>query len=190
MSKKGVLISFDLLDELTDYFQQRADVKDGSDGPRPNREMLLQGRLESEVIRPARTFTICEDHEDADWNQPAIEGVDCILCRLFYLEAQESLLEEWQQRAKKAEDTIAEIHRPLDAQMARLNETVTRLNEENERLRSQSATATVSPAVAFNDWWDREVEGGLMLGSPRLKETAWRAWQAALHAADSRNKNG
>ena len=52
MSKKGVLIPFDLLDELTDYFQQRADVKDGSDGPRPNREMLLQGRLESEVTRP------------------------------------------------------------------------------------------------------------------------------------------
>lgn len=90
---------------------------------------------------PARTFTICEDHKDADWNQPAMEGVDCILCRLFYLEAQESLLEEWQQRATRAEEAIAEIKRPLDEQMARLNETVTRLNVENERLRSQSATA-------------------------------------------------
>lgn len=57
MSKKGVLIPFDLLDELTDYFQQRADVKDGSDGPRPNREMLLQGRLESEVTQPEARLT-------------------------------------------------------------------------------------------------------------------------------------
>jgi hypothetical protein len=42
-----------------------------------------------------------------------------------------------------------------------------------------SAIGTVDPAIAFNDWWDREVEGGLMLSAPRLKETAWRAWQAS-----------
>jgi hypothetical protein len=42
-----------------------------------------------------------------------------------------------------------------------------------------SSIGTVDPAIAFNDWWDREVEGGLMLSAPRLKETAWRAWQAS-----------
>lgn len=82
-----------------------------------------------------RTFAICPDHQNAEWNQPELEGTSCILCRLFYLEAQESLLEEWQQRAKRAEDAIKEIERPLDDQMARLNETVVRLNGEVERYR-------------------------------------------------------
>ena len=88
-----------------------------------------------------RKFHVCKDHQDAEWNQPELDADACVLCRLFYLEAQESLLEEWQQRALKAEAAIAEIQRPLDAQMARLNATVTLLNEENERLRSaKSAT--------------------------------------------------
>ena len=86
--------------------------------------------------RNERTFPICKDHTDSDWNQPALDDDGCVLCRLFYLEAQESLLEEWQQRAKKAEDAIKEMERPLDAQMARLNATVERLNGENELLRS------------------------------------------------------
>ena len=89
-----------------------------------------------------RRLTICKDHQHADWNQPALEDDACILCRLFYLEAQESLLEEWQQRAKRAEDAIAEIQRPLDAQMSRLNETVVRLNDENERLRATTGSAS------------------------------------------------
>ncbi len=88
-----------------------------------------------------RSFPICEDHRNADWNQPALDDDTCVLCRLFYLEAQESLLEEWQERAKRAEDAIAEIQRPLDAQMARLNATVERLNEENERLAVPRALA-------------------------------------------------
>ena len=86
-----------------------------------------------------RAFQVCNDHLKADWNQPALEGIDCVLCRLFYLEAQESLLEEWQQRAKRAEDAIAEVKRPLDEQMARLNQTVTRLNGELEAARSATA---------------------------------------------------
>ncbi|HZR03874.1 MAG TPA: hypothetical protein VFA81_11945, partial [Burkholderiales bacterium] len=88
-----------------------------------------------------RSFPICEDHRNADWNQPALDDDTCVLCRLFYLEAQESLLEEWQERAKRAEDAIAETQRPLDAQMARLNATVERLNEENERLAVPRALA-------------------------------------------------
>lgn len=79
-----------------------------------------------------RCFPICEDHTRADWNQPTLEDDNCVLCRLFYLEAQEGLLEEWQQRAKRAEEAIAEINRPLNDQMARLNETVVRLNTELE----------------------------------------------------------
>lgn len=49
--------------------------------------------------------------------------------RIVYLEAQEKLLEEWQQRALKAEAALAEVERPLDAQMARLNERVISLNK-------------------------------------------------------------
>jgi len=39
-----------------------------------------------------------------------------------------------------AEAAIAEIKRPLDEQMARLNATVTRLNEENAALRANGET--------------------------------------------------
>lgn len=97
---------------------------------------------------PQRSFLICKDHQHIDWNQPTLDDEACILCRLFYLEAQESLLEEWQQRAKRAEDTITEIQRPLDAQMARLNATVARLNDENEKLRAmRSESVALNPAI-------------------------------------------
>lgn len=94
-----------------------------------------------------RNFPICKDHVHADWNQPDIDDVDCVLCRLFYLEAQEGLLEEWQQRAIRAEDAIKEIQRPLDEQMARLNETVTQLNGENERLRRMQSETERKPCT-------------------------------------------
>lgn len=87
----------------------------------------------------AERFQTCKDHKNVEWNQPKLDDDDCILCRLLYLEAQETLLEEWQQRAKRAEAAIEEVQRPLDEQMARLNATVTRLNAENEQLRSATA---------------------------------------------------
>ena len=92
--------------------------------------------------QPARAFPICADHKNADWNQPDIGDGQCVLCHLFYLEVQESLLEEWQQRAIRAEETIAEIKRPLEEQMARLNNTVTRLNGELEAARRVVPSAT------------------------------------------------
>lgn len=95
----------------------------------------------------ARSFSICKDHTVSDWNQPDLDDDNCVLCRLFYLEAQESLLEEWQQRAKRAEDAIAETKRPLDAQMARLNETVVRLNAENERLSGHTSSERATAAL-------------------------------------------
>lgn len=92
-----------------------------------------------------RSFTICKDHSHADWNQPTLEDDNCVLCHLFYLEAQEGLLEEWQERAKRAEEALAEVKRPLDAQMARLNATVERLNGENELLRKAAAPSSIVP---------------------------------------------
>lgn len=83
-----------------------------------------------------RAFPICKDHRTADWNQPQLEDDACILCRLFYLEAQE--FEEWQQRAERAEAAIAEVKRPLDEQMARLNQTLTRRNGELEAARTKA----------------------------------------------------
>lgn len=105
----------------------------------------LDRSASSSTDAPGRSFQICKDHQSADWNQPDIDEEACVLCRLFYLEAQESLLDEWQERAKRAEATIAEIERPLDAQMARLNETVVRLNGENEKLRA--AQSAIAPNV-------------------------------------------
>lgn len=93
---------------------------------------------------PTRAMPICKDHIDADWNQPTLDDDSCILCRLFYLEAQEGLLEAAQQRAERAEDAIKDMERPLDAQMARLNAEVTRLNVENELLRS-AASRSATP---------------------------------------------
>lgn len=103
-------------------------------------------------VPPTRAMPICKDHIDADWNQPTLDDDSCILCRLFYLEAQEWLLEAAQQRAERAEDAIKDMERPLDAQMARLNAEVTRLNVENELLRSAaSRSATANNEMAR---WD------------------------------------
>lgn len=138
-----------VLDEIEDFLENQQDVRDGSDGQMlPNAAMSLLTDLRWWRPRPAqggsdakiatapssteRRFPICKDHTDADWNQPTLDDA-CILCRLFYLEAQESLLEEWQQRAIKAEDAIKDMERPLDAQMARLNAEVVRLNSENDQ---------------------------------------------------------
>ena len=99
-----------------------------------------------------RKFHICKDHKNADWNQPRLEADDCILCTLFYLEAQESLLEEWQQRAKRAEADLAETKRPLDEQMARLNDTVTRLN--GELAAALSAIVPTKEAIKAAQEWD------------------------------------
>lgn len=101
-----------------------------------------RGGCQSKDAAPnGRAFPICEDHQRGNWNEPELDGTPCILCRLFYLEAQESLLEEWQQRATRAEESILEVKRPLDAQMARLNATVERLNGENEVLRAARDSA-------------------------------------------------
>lgn len=98
------------------------------------------GKLLGDILTPSstptstetgRTLPVCSEHRSGELEWPDLV-TGCAACRIAYLEAQESLLEEWQQRAKKAEETAAEVQRPLDAQMARLNETVTRLNEENE----------------------------------------------------------
>lgn len=135
-----------------------------------------------------RTFHVCEDHKSADWNQPHLEDESCVLCRLFYLEAQESLLEEWQQRAQRAEDTISEIERPLDAQMARLNGTVARLNEENLSLKFK---LFASKPGMWREWKDADfhdlstlcgqLERELADAKQALSETgeAWRPMVSA-----------
>lgn len=49
IAARGAVIPFDLLDEIEDYFEQRQDVRDGADGPRPNLEMHLFQRLRDEA---------------------------------------------------------------------------------------------------------------------------------------------
>lgn len=53
---------------------------------------------------------------------------------ILYLAAQEGLLEKAQQAAEKAHYELAEHKRPLDEQMARLNQRVIDLNADAERL--------------------------------------------------------
>jgi hypothetical protein len=88
------------------------------------------------------SFPICEPHRVGEYEYPSYDGLDCIHCRVSYLEAQESLLQEWQDRAKAAEEHADEVTRPLDAQMARLNERVVALNEENTRLKRALSDAS------------------------------------------------
>lgn len=122
-----------------------------------------------------RTFTTCKDHAHVhlDWNEPDLD-YNCILCRLFYLEAQESLLEEWQQRANRAEATIEEIQRPLDAQMARLNENLTAANDRIAELERAAAVSergeppTDAEVAAYRDLFRVELDKNMnnSSGSP------------------------
>lgn len=38
-----------LLEEVADFLEGQSDVKDGSDGPRPNRAMQLLGQVSLEI---------------------------------------------------------------------------------------------------------------------------------------------
>ena len=135
-----------------------------------------------------RKFTICADHKNAEWNQPQLEDGDCVLCHLFYLEAQESLLEEWQQRAKRAEETIAEIERPLDSQMARLNQTVGRLNEELAAKERELQQAR-GEAQAILHWLDNNttfynVDADWPVDAPNVPVLAQVSERIWYHATD------
>ena len=46
---RGITIPFDLWDEIHDFIYNQVDVRDGADGPRPNRAMHLFQRIEAEV---------------------------------------------------------------------------------------------------------------------------------------------
>lgn len=59
--------------------------------------------------------------------------------RIRYLEAQESLLEEWQQKYATEKARADEVVRPLDAQMARLNESLIIANGRAETANIQLA---------------------------------------------------
>jgi hypothetical protein len=58
---------------------------------------------------------------------------------IVYLQEQESLLQTWQDRGKAAEAHAAEVERPLDAQMARLNDNLIAANAERDALRTRVA---------------------------------------------------
>ena len=85
---------------------------------------------------------ICDAHRLGELELPDLVG-SCVACRIAYLEAQESLLSKAEDRAKEAEAVIADIRRPLDEQMVRLNATIIRLNRENEQLLRERDTVVV-----------------------------------------------
>lgn len=61
--------------------------------------------------------------------------------RIAYLFAQEDLLETTQQELKRLRAEVAEIRRPLDAQMARLNQQVIEANDRAMRAEILAAVA-------------------------------------------------
>lgn len=74
-------------------------------------------------------------HQIADWlrrySHPLLKAA---ADSIDYLAAQEDLLEKAQQAAERAHAELAEVKRPLDEQMARLNQRVVELNADGERL--------------------------------------------------------
>lgn len=60
---------------------------------------------------------------------PTVNCVECMKLRIAYLEAQESLLQTWQDKADRLEHEISEVKRPLDAEMARLNRNLIAANK-------------------------------------------------------------
>lgn len=65
---------------------------------------------------------------------------ETLIQMVHYYQAQDGLLTKAQDEAKKLREELAEVKRPLDDQMARLNKRVIELNE-------QLAKANASPAI-------------------------------------------
>jgi hypothetical protein len=65
------------------------------------------------------------------------ETLRAIALRIGYLEAQDGLLSKAEDACERLRHELAETKRPLDAQMARLNQRVIELTAENERLRAR-----------------------------------------------------
>ena len=150
-------------------------------------KLELLSRIQEHLRTPssavqARTVPICEAHRAGELEWPDTTGDMCACCRIAYLEAQESMLEEAQQRAKRAEEAAAEVQRPLDAQMARLNETVTRLNEENARLKSQQSSIAESTAVELLRRVTKAADT-LTQSDDAITDAAWKESMAAIRAA-------
>jgi hypothetical protein len=95
---------------------------------------------------------------------------------LAHHRAQDGLLEQAQKRVKALEDELAEIQRPLDAQMARLNANLTAANSRIEELER------AAEGVAWQDQWIEEAQKTLrhlaaflqVMGVPYA--VSWRDW--------------
>ena len=76
------------------------------------------------------------EREDDDLLQPLESMSRAGLLQLIdYYQAQDDLLTKAQEEAQKLRDDLAEVQRPLDAQMARLNARVIELTAENDSLK-------------------------------------------------------
>ena len=149
----------------------------------------------------AELLPICEHHRNGELEWPDLTSADdaCAVCRIAYLEWQEGLLEEWQQRAQRAEESLAEVQRPLDAQMGRLNATITQLNGELSQLRAAfQEKAMTNSALSRNGEIFKLIADQFPAETPpedyqfefnfdvKLDFRDWRLVLKALFAADGR----
>ena len=86
-----------------------------------------------------------------------IEAMDraTLLQLVAYYQAQDGLLDQAQERAARLQAEIAEIQRPLDAQMARLNARIIALTSQREVL-----SLALGKEVARLDWIERLARAG------------------------------
>ena len=84
-----------------------------------------------------KAFEAAEKLPDDAFMQP-LESTsrEALIQMVYYYQAQDGLIESAQDEVKKLRGELAEVQRPLDAQMARLKQRVIELNTENESLRA------------------------------------------------------
>jgi hypothetical protein len=79
--------TIDLLNEVAEFLEGQADVRDGSDGPRPNKAMELMARAEIEIERLKRASLSGPSHKPA-----AVEALKGVLDEIEdYLEQRQDV---------------------------------------------------------------------------------------------------
>jgi hypothetical protein len=68
--------TIDLLNEVAEFLEGQADVRDGSDGPRPNKAMELMARAEIEIERLKRASLRGPEDEACDLIHQALQQID------------------------------------------------------------------------------------------------------------------
>ncbi len=77
--------------------------------------------------------------DDAFMQPLEVTSREVLIQMVYYYQAQDGLLTKAQDEAQKLREELAEVHRPLDAQMARLNNRVIELTAQLDATKADAA---------------------------------------------------